>query len=790
MAAERVRAVLLLNKALNAAEKGSYEDACQLLDRGIELLKRCRQERQTYLDLAKAYQAGGQMRLEHGDLETGLEWYVRAEDLYSSYISETEDYGRCLHDMAMVFHDLNLNDVALKYAERALAVLERFGEPYVTDLPRMIRQLARDRTETRKWDDKEYLELLQAWRTAKPGPFQAKAGHDFASYLIQSEQGAAHLAEIHASLHDALRWTLVNNDVENALAVLSAFVDMYWMRITLPSWAIQATYEVLNLAQRRGSLGDRAEARTVYALALHAEGRMSEAIGEVLNAAAMHDTHLFTTESSALRMLSSVSRDAAREIAVDLAVKVNDAALVIELLESTRLQVLPIVTRDTKPHTRTGEYKSIAGNLLGVASSALTPPRPISAGGASRLAHRYPPNWVGPPIPIEETIEAIGGVDACWWGAWAFNGRIYWAYMERGVPTCGVIDLAATDLGELLMTAIRHSLLDSGATPSTVLTGPWCRTSRAEADLSAALGDHVIPPPLRARLERATTDDPMSLVIAGNLFGLLPMPLLAAGPATGRADRKRLVELAVIRIAPPAVLVEWTRQNPQYPIDLRPIVVACVDPQNNLANAGRVPHGAMTVLSGTGSSGQTATREALIAALQSSPRSAPGVFYFSGHGSHEGLGGDLEDGLALHDGVLTARDVFTVDQDGRPMIPFPDRVLLSACELAGSRGAGAGEWLGLTAAMLWAGARQVISTHWSIWDTPFTAGFDLELAQNLRRAADPAVTLRKLQMEHLDMWRLSSHDLSYRHLDGIPSRFEKTAFPMIWAAYCCVGISE
>src|SRR5215218_448581 len=92
-----------------------------------------------------------------------------------------------------------------------------------------------------------------------------------------------------------------------------------------------------------------------------------------------------------------------------------------------------------------------------------------------------------------------------------------------------------------------------------------------------------------------------------------PAPL-AAGPRTGLQDRKRLVELAVIRIAPPAVLVERARQHPLYPADLRPITVACVDPQANLDNAGRIPNGSARILSGDRRDGETADRDALITA--------------------------------------------------------------------------------------------------------------------------------------------------------------------------------
>jgi hypothetical protein len=534
VAGERIRAILLLNKAMKASEKqDGYEEACQLVDQGIELLKRCRPERQTFLDLAKAHQAGGQIRLERGELEPGFEWFAKAEDLFNEHIPESEDHGRCLVEMAMMFYDVNLNTTALDYLRRAFAILERFGEPYVTDIPPMLRRLAMDPTEPGRWDNHKYAQFLDAWRMAKPGERRARAGQDLAVYLIHSEQGNAHLTELHASLHDALQWPLGIDDVENSLAALSSFVDMHWARVTLPAWATAAAHQVLNLARARGSLGDQALANTIYAVALFSEGRVSDAIGQALTAAAMHDTHLLRTESSVLRMLSSHDSHTAREIAVDLAVTVNDPALVIELLESSRLQVLPIVAPTSGPAT-TPDSKSIAGHFVGFAGSGLTPPRPISVGGSSHLASRYPPSSVGPPIALEESIEAIGGVGACWWSAWAFNGRIYWAYMEEGRPSCGVIDLATTaGLEEVLMTGLRHSLLDPDASSSNVLAGPWCRTSNAEADLSATLGDHLIPLPLASVCPVHPSTIRCPLCSRATSSECCPCHCLPPGPRTG-----------------------------------------------------------------------------------------------------------------------------------------------------------------------------------------------------------------------------------------------------------------
>jgi CHAT domain-containing protein len=151
----------------------------------------------------------------------------------------------------------------------------------------------------------------------------------------------------------------------------------------------------------------------------------------------------------------------------------------------------------------------------------------------------------------------------------------------------------------------------------------------------------------------------------------------------------------------------------------------------------------------------------------------------------DGLGGDDQDALALAgEDILSAHALFS---NAAPL-PMPARVLLSACSSAGATGAGGGEWLGLTAAVLWRGARQVIATNWPIWDTPFTTSFDHKLALRLQHDADPAVTLRELQLEALSDWRDSEHDLSDHEENGLPYSARDIPFPLIWAAYTCVGI--
>jgi CHAT domain-containing protein len=113
--------------------------------------------------------------------------------------------------------------------------------------------------------------------------------------------------------------------------------------------------------------------------------------------------------------------------------------------------------------------------------------------------------------------------------------------------------------------------------------------------------------------------------------------------------------------------------------------------------------------------------------------------------------------------------------------------LLSACRSGGTAGAGAGEWLGLSAGLLWRGSRQVIATNWSIWDTAFTSAFDLDLVERLRSADDPARALRDAQLAAFENWSDSQHDYTEHSRSGLPGSSLRLPFPLIWGSYCCVG---
>jgi CHAT domain-containing protein len=103
-----------------------------------------------------------------------------------------------------------------------------------------------------------------------------------------------------------------------------------------------------------------------------------------------------------------------------------------------------------------------------------------------------------------------------------------------------------------------------------------------------------------------------------------------------------------------------------------------------------------------------------------------------------------------------------------------DLVVLSACNTAGPDGRGAGEaFSGLTRGMLYAGARSLLATHWTVPDFPIAAIAALTLSR-VARGEEPAEALSEAQREFLS-----------RADDGnLPAAY---AHPFNWAAPVVIG---
>jgi hypothetical protein len=195
-----------------------------------------------------------------------------------------------------------------------------------------------------------------------------------------------------------------------------------------------------------------------------------------------------------------------------------------------------------------------------------------------------------------------------------------------------------------------------------------------------------------------------------------------------------------------------------------PPLISCVNPTEDLKYAAHADLTTGTVLA-------QATADDLRDALAKIQPQQPGIFFYSGHVSPGQVPGGLEMALELN-GLewLTAAEWFGVTE--RPRLPAPSRVLFSACNSSGAAGAGGGEWLGFGAALLSAGARQVVGTAWPIPDRPYTAWFERRLLERMQHEEDVAAALSALQREAARRWRSGDAE----------------AWPIIWASYQSVGV--
>ncbi|GAB3842554.1 CHAT domain-containing protein [Dactylosporangium cerinum] len=216
-------------------------------------------------------------------------------------------------------------------------------------------------------------------------------------------------------------------------------------------------------------------------------------------------------------------------------------------------------------------------------------------------------------------------------------------------------------------------------------------------------------------------------------------------------------------------------------MDTYPIALACIDADGTLSVAAQAEGAYEVTLRNSkrvDRTSQPASRENFLRALAATAPAAPKIAFFTGH-SDAGVAG-VDAALRLEDGLLTAEDL-TFGAG----LAFPARVVFSSCSSGGAVGAGRGEWLGLSAACLLRGARQVIGTAWPILDHPATLAFEEDLLDALVAGVDPASALRACQLRRLAEWRVSDFDLTEGARLMLPSDL---ATPLVWASFQCMGV--
>ena len=123
-----------------------------------------------------------------------------------------------------------------------------------------------------------------------------------------------------------------------------------------------------------------------------------------------------------------------------------------------------------------------------------------------------------------------------------------------------------------------------------------------------------------------------------------------------------------------------------------------------------------------------ATKQAVLAAL-----SDASIIHLATHAYFHG-GSPLDSGILLADGILTAREVMQQRLEA-------DLLVLSACETGIAGTLGGDELAGLAQAFLYAGARSLLVSLWSV-DDPATAALMTAFYQARQNGADKAEALR------------------------------------------------
>jgi tetratricopeptide (TPR) repeat protein len=436
-------------------------------------------------------------------------------------------------------------------------------------------------------------------------------------------------------------------------------------------------------------------------------------------------------------------------------------------------------------------------------------------------------------VDVTEQVERLAGVGAWWWGAAIADGVYYWAVRGDSGFSCGSTSLAEGTDGSLTL----KDLLDATPTPGVRQTNPisgpfgWARTDdpyRRERDFAWRLSETFLPYPLRQQALRvlqqgrqAPASRPFHLVVSlPAALSALPVALLALGQPptgdTGVPDVPRLLEAAVITLAPSmALLASIAGRPPLRAPSTRspwPLLLSIVDPSDDLRHAqcGLAPRVLLTgwghLRRQGGAEASRAARPATKAHLKDVLLTFPdraGLLTYAGHAypgypdtpatgglvlasprpvesaPRPAAGSSPGDAVTGAERLLTSRELLAADKE-RATYQFPARVLLSACSAAGfgqtsqSTPGLDGEWLGVAAAVMQAGADEVIATLFDLIDDEGTARFEDRLASLLLTTPTAAAALRLTQIEALAEWRAGS---------GNP----QSVAPLIWAAYACLG---
>lgn len=494
----------------------------------------------------------------------------------------------------------------------------------------------------------------------------------------------------------------------------------------------------------------------------------------------------------------------------------------------------PILQDQKGPDAEARAFRSSDLDLAAATAAAgvfpLSPNRQVTIAGRSRVSELAAPGSALPHerVDLRDLAEEVHGPGGWWWGMWRIVDRLYWCLVDPdGTPTAGwlsyptstlrryahAIGLALPDetrmiqvMGRRDKESVKQALRDAVA--ARVLAGPlWCdpeaaqrkrdeapalvrrlpppdpATTADEKMLALALGV-IIPSDLAAALRERPPDAPpvpVTIAPAPELarlpYALMAVPGMPPLDTPGGLDPPRLLEQALLRFAPSVPFLDALTRQPSQSGESPPLVISIIDPHGDLPHAAWAPTATTHLFTHRQSRRvprppeatlRRATETNVTDFLRTVEPGARGILLCRTHHELGNPGDPLNSGgLLLSEGTTLSPGAFLrAPSLSRPNSPHA--AMLVGCDTMGA--AIGSEWTTLSTALLWAGANYVITTLWPVFDSMAATTFENELAELLLSENDPAESLRRLQLERLEVWRSEN---------GIAS----DRAPYMWAAY-------
>jgi len=561
-----------------------------------------------------------------------------------------------------------------------------------------------------------------------------------------------------------------------------------------PSSAIALFEEAYQLFEDLGDSQSMTACELWLARALHAEDRDQAALTHAIRAVVILDRMYYRFSKFSDRQAWARGAYAqALDLALSLAFELGDQEKLALLIESARVQAVPVAEGDEDkmpieffPLDILDDQGEVLGAPLGARPNAavsaaigdsepLGPPhgvRLVDGGSLGALVGLgdYAPDEPNPPevISIARTAQLVTEESPYWFGSWVGGGILYW-YLLSPDSSLAVGSVPMESISPLVK-RFQDALPHNGETSVThqIAISPLV-DPKEELALAKVLGDLLIPEALREVL--ASSEAPISLIVApAPEVAIIPSPWLAIDE-----EGTRLIERAIVHLgASVGLLHESVKRSSSE------TTIVMLDPTGELLVH---PHGPTQVaddlvslasehvLSAQAHVGALAQEfsygdrqprvlmaapEHFVSSLREPPERThdPSLLFYLGHADPGST--PATSSLRLMDPNEGGVVGFYARNFYREELTVPERVLIIACN---GMAHDSKEWLGLGPAALFAGARFVLAALWSLPWAPVPTGGDYptwRLAKEallVARGDDPIRGWREVQLGELERWR-------------------------------------